>query len=117
MTADNVLVVAPYNSQVALLEERLGPTVRAGTVDKFQGQEAPVVIYSMTTSVPEDAPHGMEFLYSLNRLNVATSRARCACILVANPRLFEPECKTPRQMKLANALCRYAELAQTVAVT
>ena len=115
MTADDVLVVAPYNSQVALLEERLGPKgVRAGTVDRFQGQEAPVVIYSMTTSVPEDAPHGMEFLYSLNRLNVATSRARCACILVANPRLFEPECKTPRQMQLANALCRYREVAEVI---
>ena len=118
MTADDMLVVAPYNSQVALLEERLGPKgVRAGTVDKFQGQEAPVVIYSMTTSAPEDAPHGMEFLYSLNRLNVATSRARCACILVANPRLFEPECKSPRQMQLANGLCRYVELAQFVSVT
>jgi uncharacterized protein len=117
MTADNVLVVAPYNFQVALLEERLGSKgVRTGTVDKFQGQEAPVVVYSMTTSMPEDAPHGMEFLYSLNRLNVATSRARCACILVANPRLFEPVCKTPRQMQLANALCRYVELAQTVAL-
>jgi superfamily I DNA and/or RNA helicase len=68
----------------------------------------------MVTSKPEDAPHGMEFLYSLNRLNVATSRARCACILVANPQLFKPECKTPRQMQLANALCRYVELAQTV---
>ncbi len=116
MTADDILVVAPYNSQVALLEEKLGSTgVRAGTVDKFQGQEAPVVIYSMTTSVPEDAPHGMEFLYSLNRLNVATSRARCVCILVANPRIFEPECKSPRQMQLANALCRYVELAHAPA--
>src|SRR6202011_6176009 len=84
-----------------------------GTVDKFQGQEAPVVIYSMATSQPEDAPRGMEFLYSLNRLNVATSRARCAAILVASPRLFEPECRTPRQMELANALCRYRELAQS----
>jgi superfamily I DNA and/or RNA helicase len=71
MTAEDVLVVAPYNSQVALLEERLeSKGVRVGTVDRFQGQ-APVVIYSMTTSAPEDAPHGMEFLYSLNRLNVA----------------------------------------------
>src|SRR5262249_54466706 len=113
MTPHNVLVVAPYNSQVALLEERLAPQgVRAGTVDRFQGQEAPVVIYSMTTSVPEDAPHGMEFLYSLNRLNVATSRARCVCILVASPRPSEPECKTPRRMLLANGLCRYVELAQ-----
>ena len=68
------------------------PGARVGTVDKFQGQAAPVVIYSMATSRPEDAPRGMEFLYSLNRLNVATSRARCAVIVVANPRLFEPDC-------------------------
>ncbi len=72
------------------------------------------MIYSMTTSSPEEAPRGMEFLYSLNRFNVATSRARCVCILVANPKLFEPECKTPRQMKLANALCRYIEMARTI---
>ena len=78
-----------------------------GTVDKFQGQEAPVVIYSMASSSPEEAPRGLEFLYSLNRLNVATSRARCACVLVANPRLFEPECRSPRQMRLANGLCEY----------
>jgi uncharacterized protein len=115
MTAHEILVVAPYNSQVALLLERLdGRGVRAGTVDRFQGQEAPVVIYSMATSTPEDAPRGMEFLYSLNRLNVATSRARCACILVASSRLFEPECKSPRQMQLANAICRYVELARAV---
>ena len=80
-------------------------------MDKFQGQEAPVVIYSMTTSTPEDAPHGMEFLYSLNRLNVATSRARCVCVLVGSPELLSPECRTPRQMQLANALCLYRELA------
>jgi uncharacterized protein len=112
MTPADILVVAPYNAHVTLLTERLGPRgVRVGTVDKFQGQEAPVVIYSMATSSPEEAPRGMEFLYSLNRLNVATSRARCACILVASPRLFEPDCKTPRQMQLANALCRYVEQA------
>jgi len=111
----DMLVVAGYNAQVALLEDRLAPRgVRVGTVDKFQRQEAPIVIYSMATSRPEDAPRGMEFLYSLNRLNVATSRARCACILVASTRLFEPECKTPRQMQVANALCRYVELARAV---
>jgi predicted RecB family nuclease len=115
MTAEDILVVAPYNSQVALLDERLAPRgIRVGTVDRFQGQEAPVVIYSMATSTPEDAPRGMEFLYSLNRLNVATSRARCACILVASPRLFEPECKSPRQMQLANGICRYVEMAQVL---
>jgi uncharacterized protein len=109
----DILIVAPYNAQVARIRERLdrrAPRVAVGTVDKFQGQEAPVVIYSMTTSRPEDAPRGMGFLYSLNRLNVATSRARCACILVASPLLFEPECATPQQMLLANALCRYREL-------
>ena len=96
---------------MAALKRRL-PGAHVGTVDKFQGQEAPVVLYSMATSSPDDAPRGMEFLYSLNRLNVATSRARCACILVASPRLFEPECRTPQQMRLANALCRYRELAR-----
>lgn len=110
---EDVLVVAPYNAHVSRLAERLrGTGVRVGTVDKFQGQEAPVAIYSMATSRPEDAPRGMEFLYSLNRLNVATSRARCLAIIVASRRLFEPECRTPRQMKLANALCRFRELAR-----
>jgi uncharacterized protein len=107
---EDILIVAPYNAQVADLSAWL-PKMRIGTVDKFQGQEAPVVIYSLTTSSPEDAPRGMEFLYSLNRLNVATSRAKTAVILVGSPRLFEPECRTPRQMQLANALCAYREMA------
>jgi hypothetical protein len=108
----DLLVVAPYNAQVNRLAERLTARgVRVGTVDKFQGQEAPVVIYSMATSRPEDAPRGMEFLYSLNRLNVATSRARCAAIVVASPRLLEPACRTPRQMQRANALCLFRERA------
>jgi superfamily I DNA and/or RNA helicase len=115
LVLDDILVVAPFNAQVADLVARI-PGVRAGTVDKFQGQQAPLVIYSMTTSNPEDAPRGMEFLYSLNRLNVATSRARCACVLVANPRLFEPECRTPKQMRMANAFCRYRELALALSV-
>jgi uncharacterized protein len=116
LTAADILVVAPYNAQVSRLSDRLKPIgVQVGTVDKFQGQQAPVLIYSMATSRPEEAPRGLEFLYSLNRLNVATSRAQCAVILVASPRLFVPDCSTPRQMKLANALCRYRELAQVVA--
>jgi predicted RecB family nuclease len=117
MTPADVLVVAPFNAQVNLLQDALESTgIGVGTVDRFQGQEAAVVIYSMATSRPEDAPRGMEFLYDLNRLNVATSRARCACILVACPRLLEPECKTPRQMRLANALCRLVEIANPVTV-
>ncbi|ODS53139.1 MAG: hypothetical protein ABS36_14465 [Acidobacteria bacterium SCN 69-37] len=114
MTADDILVVAPYNAHVARLADALGPVgVAAGTVDRFQGQEAPVVIYSMATSRPEDAPRGLDFLYDPHRLNVATSRAKGLCILVASPRLFAPECRTPRQMRLANALCRYREMAES----
>ena len=115
ITLEDVLIIAPYNAQVFKVQERL-PRVRVGTVDKFQGQEAPVVIYTMATSTPDDAPHGMEFLYSLNRLNVATSRARCVCVLVASLELFGPECRTPRQMQLANAFCRYRELASEVSL-
>jgi uncharacterized protein len=122
LTGDDIRVVAPFNAQVNRISEALGGSkdpplrsVQVGTVDKFQGQTCAVVIYSMTTSRPEDAPRGMEFLYSLNRLNVATSRARCAVFLVASPRLFEPDCRTPRQMQLANALCRFRELASSLA--
>ena len=115
MTLEDVLIIAPYNAQVFRIQERL-PDARVGTVDRFQGQEAPVVIYSMATSTPEEAPHGMEFLYSLNRLNVATSRARCVCVLVGSPELFSPECRTPRQMQLANAFCRYREMALEIAL-
>ena len=107
---DDVLVVAPYNAQVGEIARAL-PGIRVGTVDKFQGQEAPVSIYSMTTSRPEDAPRGMEFLYSLNRLNVATSRARCLTAVVASPALASVRARTPAQMRLANALCRFLEMA------
>jgi uncharacterized protein len=108
----DILIVAPYNAQVADLSARL-PGMQIGTVDKFQGQGEAVVIYSLTTSTQEDAPRGMEFLYSLNRLNVATSRAMTTVILVGGPKLFEPECRTPRQMHLANAFCGYLEMAIT----
>jgi len=83
-------------------------------VDKFQGQQAPVVIYSMDSSSVEEAPRGMSFIHNPNRLNVATSRPQCVCILVAAPRLFEPECRTVEQMRWANGLCRFRELASIV---
>ncbi len=110
---EDILIITPYNTQVFELQERL-PGARIGTVDKFQGQEAPIVIYSLTTSSYADAPRGMEFLYSLNRFNVATSRAKCLCILAASPSVFEAQCRTPREMKLANAFCRYLELATVI---
>jgi superfamily I DNA and/or RNA helicase len=83
-----------------------------GTVAKFEGQEAPIVIYSLTTSTHADALAGVNFLYSLNRLNVETSRAKCLSILVGSPGLFEPECRTPEQMRMANAFRRYLEMAR-----
>jgi len=117
LTTQDILVVAPYNAQVSALVEAI-PTLadRIGTVDRFQGQEAPVVIYSMTSSNPDEAPRGMEFLYNRFRFNVATSRAQALCILVGSPDLFRPECRTPHQMKMANGFCRYLELARSVEV-
>ncbi len=112
-TPKEILIVAPYNAQVGRLR-RLIPDVRIGTVDKFQGQEAPVVIYSMTSSSAEDAPRGMSFLYDPHRFNVAVSRARCISIVVATPALLRPECRTPHQMRMANVLCRYHEMAHEV---
>ena len=109
----DVLVVAPYNAQVGAIQSRLPPEARVGTVDKFQGQEAPISIYSMTTSSPELAPRGMDFLYSRNRLNVATSRARCISVVAMSPDLLRVRARTPEQMRLANALSRYVELAST----
>ena len=106
----DILIVAPYNAQVSLLAEALPEGARVGTVDKFQGQEAPVVIYSMASSRAEDAPRGMDFLYSSNRLNVATSRAKCLAVVVGTTALFSPECKSPKQMRLANAFCRLREM-------
>ena len=109
---DDVLIVAPYNAQVGEIRRRLPAQARVGTVDKFQGQEAPISIYSMTTSTPELAPRGMDFLYSRHRLNVATSRARC----VSDRRRLARPAPGPRpdteQMRLANAFCRFTELAR-----
>jgi len=114
LTPQDILVVAPYNLQVGALRRRLAAfgVTGVGTVDKFQGQEAPIVIYSCTSSSPQDAPRGMHFLYDPHRFNVATSRAQGVVIVVASPRLFEPDCRTPEQMLWANGLCRYRELAK-----
>ena len=101
----NILVVAPYNQQVILLKRMLPEDARVGTVDKFQGQEAEVVLVSMTTSSGEYLPRDIEFLYSKNRLNVAVSRARCLAVVLANPKLLDVDCKTPAQMALVNTLC------------
>jgi uncharacterized protein len=111
LTADDVLVVTPYNAQVRALRQTVPEGVRVGTVDKFQGQEAPVVLVSLASSSGDEAPRGLAFVFSANRINVATSRAQCRVELVCSPRLLEAECKSVEQMRLVNAVCRFVELA------
>jgi predicted RecB family nuclease len=108
----DIKIITPYNSNVFELQKRI-PNIEIGTVDKFQGQEAAVIIYSVASSSPEDAPRGMDFLYSPNRFNVAVSRAKAIFIMVGSPKIFEPDCKSPEQIKLANPFCRFIELAET----
>jgi len=106
-------VVSPYNMQVNLLKQRLGPDARVGTVDKFQGQEAEAVIISMATSSGDEMPRNIDFLFSKNRLNVAISRAKCLAVLVASPKLLAVNCRTPEQIALVNTLCwLYQEYGQ-----
>ena len=112
ITPADIKVVAPFNAQVKVLSERLQDGVAIGTVDKFQGQEAPVVFFSMASSSDKDAPRGIDFLMSRNRLNVAVSRAQCLAYLVCAPQLLDVECRTVGHMRLANALCRFVELAE-----
>ena len=118
LTQSQILVVTPYNSQVRCLREHLddhGLTeVEAGTVDKFQGQEAAVVFFSMATSSGAEIPRNVEFLYSRNRLNVAISRAKSLAVLVASPDLMSVECRTIEQMRLVNALCLLDEMGQEI---
>ena len=115
ITVDDVIVVAPYNAQVAeiqaALERSIGRRGNVGTVDKFQGREGVVAIYSMASSSREDAPRDMSFLYSRNRLNVAISRAQSVALLVASPTLLTAGCRTPEQMRMVDALCRFVEVA------
>ncbi|PYN24817.1 MAG: nuclease [Candidatus Rokuibacteriota bacterium] len=110
------MVVAPYNAQVRRLREALRAAglagVPVGTVDKFQGREAPIVFYSMATSSAEDVPRSLQFLFSRNRLNVAVSRAMCLAVVVASPLLLESRARTIEQMRLINALCRFVDLAE-----
>ena len=115
LTLEDIVVVAPYNAHVAVVqasvERRIGRAARVGTVDRFQGQEAPVAIYSMAASSADDAPRGMGFLYDGHRLNVAVSRAMGLAIVVASPDLLEVAPHGPDEMRKANALCRLVEVA------
>jgi uncharacterized protein len=120
LTDADILVVSPYNVQRKLIRrllERAGFDVRVGTVDKFQGQEAPVVFYSMATSGGDDLPRDVDFLFEKNRLNVAVSRAQCLSVLVASPRLLEVRCSTPEQIAMVNVLCRFVESASSEVIS
>jgi uncharacterized protein len=121
ITPGDLLVIAPYNAQVELIAERLRAIALdapidprepwVATVDKIQGQQGAAAIYSMATSSQDEMPRSIEFLYSLNRLNVATSRGRCLAVVVASPDLLKVRVHTPLQMRLANALCRFVEVS------
>jgi uncharacterized protein len=117
LVEEDVVVVAPYNAHVRCLRDRLPAGVAVGTVDKFQGQQAPVVFYAMGSSSSDDVPRGLDFLFSRNRLNVAISRAQCLAYLVCSPRLLDANCRTVEQMRLVNALCRLVESASTRPMT
>jgi uncharacterized protein len=115
LTAADILVLTPFNAQVNRIVSYLGEladVVRVGTVDRFQGQEAPVVIYSMASSTASDAPRGADFLYDLHRFNVAISRARAVAAVICSPRLLAPLVRSPEQLRGVNALCRFAQVAQ-----
>ncbi|RIL06186.1 MAG: helicase [Proteobacteria bacterium] len=112
---DDILVVAPYNAQVRTLEHALPPRARIGTVDRFQGQQAPVVVVSMCASEPALSPRGIGFLFHPNRLNVAVSRAQCLALVVGAPALATPSCRSVDEMRLVNRMCRLLEHATAAA--
>ena len=113
----DILLVAPYNMQVRSLQRRLGPEARVGSVDKFQGQEAPVVVVSMCASSLEDCPRGAEFLLNPNRINVAVSRAQCLAIVVGCPAIMTARCQSIEQMRLVNLFCRLVDYSDDLAAT
>jgi len=105
--------VAAHESQVSALRELVPDEVTVGTVVELQGREADVVLYSMASSSGEDVPRDLEPILARNRLDAAISRARCLAYLVASPRLLDVNCRTLPQMRLANALSRFVEMAES----
>jgi uncharacterized protein len=117
LTHDDIIVVAPYNAQVRcinrILTRRGGATARVevGTVDKFQGREAYVVFFSTAASTAQDAPRGARFIFDRQRFNVAVSRARALAVLVCSPALLDLTCSSIEDVRIANGVCRFVELA------
>ena len=102
VTKEDILIVAPYNLQVYELRKKLGDGFKIGTIDKFQGQEAPIVIVSFAASSSEDAPRGIEFILDFNRMNVAISRAQCLTLIVGSPHLTNLFYQNVNSIKLTN---------------
>ena len=107
-------MVAPHNSQVTLERSLLPGGARLDTVDRFQGQEAPIVLYTTTSTRAEDTPRGVCFLYDLHRLNVAVSRAEALAVVLMSPQLLDAPVRTPSQLRQVNAQCRLVEMATVV---
>ncbi|MGO9157746.1 DEAD/DEAH box helicase, partial [Mycobacterium sp.] len=117
LTVNDFMVVAPYNDQVSLIRNRLNREDRTrgvpvGTVDKFQGQQAAVVFFTMATSTGADMTRGVDFLFSRNRLNVAISRARCLAYLVCTEGLLNTRARTVPEMRLLSTLSAFVEWSQ-----
>ena len=117
LAPSDLMVVAPYNLAVACIRARVPEGVEVGTVDRFQGREAPVVFYAMTCSSGEDVPRGLDFLFSRNRMNVAVSRAQCLAVMVVGERLLDADCRTLEAMELVDGACRFVEMATPVSST
>jgi uncharacterized protein len=119
LVPSDILIVTPYNAQRRRIAQTLAarglPPIPVGTVDKFQGQEAAVVFYSMATSSSDDLPRDLSFLFEKNRFNVAVSRAQALAVLVSSPRLLDVRCSTPAEMMLASLVCAYVERSEVVA--
>ena len=113
---EDVLVVVPFNDQRIAIDEALNSQsltqgVQVGTVDKFQGREAAVVIFSMAASSVDDLERGADFLFDSHRLNVAISRAKCLAYVVCNEPLLTSRARSVDQMKLFSGLCLFTENA------
>ena len=104
--------MAPYNAQVNRISQALIEGNRTGTVDKFQGQQAPISILSMTSSDDENAPRGIDFLFDPKRLNVAVSRAQCLSVVIMNKNLFRSDIKNMRQFNMINNFYKLRKFAK-----
>ena len=103
---DDILYITPYNAQVRALRDAHGSMARIGSVDKFQGQEAPITILSMCSSYGEYGSRGLSFILDANRLNVAISRAQCLAIVVGDQRICATSVTSIDEMRLVNGFCR-----------